>query len=204
VKRTFHEQGRTLTLITKDHVELLIDDVPILTSAVLGTEHDFGKLARGRTLIGGLGFGGTLRGALEAGATEIIVVEKLRTIVKLMRGELKHLAKGALDDPRVTLLRDDVRSVIERERNLDTILLDVDNAPEWASFTENARLYDREGLAAAVRALAPTGQYAVWSGYPVDAFVEALRAAGFSPSIIPFQEKGRVQARAYVGTLKPR
>jgi hypothetical protein len=179
--------------------ELLIDDVPILTSAVLGTEHDFGKLARGRTLIGGLGFGGTLRGALETDATEIVVVEQLKTIVKLMKGELKHLAKG-MDDPRVKVVRGDVREEIERARELDAILLDVDNGPEWAAFTENARLYDDEGLAAAKRALRKGGIYAVWSGYPVDAFQEQLHANGFTPSVVEYREQGRVQARAYVGT----
>ena len=203
-KRTFHEAGRTLTLHDRGtHVELMIDHVPILTSAVLGTEREFGELARGarRVLIGGLGFGSTLRGVLAVVAPDahVIVVEKLATVVKLMRGELSHLAAGALDDPRVTLLRDDVRAVIDRERDLDAILLDVDNGPEWASFTENARLYDHEGLAAAKRALARGGKYAVWSGYAVDAFVEELRAAGLDPSIVSYREKGRVQARAYVG-----
>lgn len=204
-KRTFHEAGRTLTLHDHGtHVELMIDHVPILTSAILGTEREFGELSRGarRVLIGGLGFGSTLRGALAVAEpdAQITVVEKLATLVKLMRGELAHLAAGALDDPRVTLVRDDVRAVIERERDLDAILLDVDNGPEWASFTENARLYNREGLAAAKRALAPGGRFAVWSGYPVDAFVEELREAGFAPSIVTYREKGRVQARAYVGT----
>lgn len=202
MKRTFHEHGRTLTLITRHegHVELLIDGVPILTSAVLGTEREFGELARGRTLIGGLGFGGTLRGALQTSATEIVVVEKLRTIVKLMTGELKNLADGALDEPRVRLVRGDVANAIAGARDLDAILLDVDNGPEWASFTENARLYDDDGLRAAKRALKRGGIYAVWSGYPMDAFQEQLRRNGLAPSVVEYREDGRVQARAYVGT----
>jgi hypothetical protein len=45
-KRTFHEQGATLTLFDRGtHHELMIGHVPILSSAVLGTERDFGKLA---------------------------------------------------------------------------------------------------------------------------------------------------------------
>lgn len=209
-KRTFHEKGQTLTLNDRGaHLELMIGHVPILTSAALGTERDFGRLAgklvvgaAPRVLVGGLGFGATLAGVLEAvGPTaRVLVVEKLSTVVRLVRGELSHLASGALDDPRVTLVRDDVVSVIAKERALDVILLDVDNGPEWASFQTNARLYDREGLAAARAALVEGGAYAVWSGYPADGFLAQLRAANLSPSVIELREQGRVQARAYVGT----
>lgn len=203
-KRTFHERGATLTLFNHGtHYELMIGEVPILSSKVLGTERDFGRLARGarRVLIGGLGFGATLRGALEVVApdAEVIVVERLATVVKLMRGELAHLAGGAIDDPRVRIMRGDVAIEIERARELDWILLDVDNGPEWASFHQNARLYDDEGLARARAALRPGGAYAVWSGYPVDAFVQKLAAAGLRPEVIELREGGRVQARAYVG-----
>jgi spermidine synthase len=213
-KRTFHEAGQSLTLETRgDHVELMIGDVPILTSAALGTERDFGALAArfatrpdARTLIGGLGFGSTLRGALAALGPEarVLVVERLATIVKLGRGELAPLLEGALEDPRVTLLRKDVAAVIAHERDLDSILLDVDNGPEWASFPDNARLYDAPGLAAAMRALRPGGSYAVWSGYEADGFQADLRAAGFATSVILLREKGRVQARVYVGTKPAR
>lgn len=208
-KRTFHERGATLTLHDRGtHHELMIGHVPILSSAALGTERDFGRLAKRlcarpapRVLIGGLGFGSTLLGVLESvdASAEVTVVEKLSTVVKLMRGELAHLAKGALDDPRVKLVRGDVAIEITRARELDLILLDVDNGPDWGSFHENARLYNQEGLRAAREALREGGAYAVWSGYPADAFVAELRRAGFAPKVLEFEEKGRVQARAYVG-----
>ncbi len=207
--RTFHEKGQTLTLHDRGtHVELRIGHVPILSSAVLGTERAFGELARawpgGRILVGGLGFGSTLAGVLSVvgSAAEVLVVEKLATVVRLVRGELAHLAGDALADPRVRLVRDDAVAVIARERGLDGILLDVDNGPEWASFTGNAALYDEAGLRAAHAALRPGGAFAVWSGYPKDAFLEQLARAGFAPSVVPFEENGRVQARAYVGTRR--
>ncbi|HEY2366663.1 MAG TPA: hypothetical protein VGH87_09765, partial [Polyangiaceae bacterium] len=125
-------------------------------------------------------------------------------IVDLVRGELRRLAKGALDDPRVEIVRADVCDVIARERDLDAILLDVDNGPEWASFRSNARLYDARGLASAKRALRDGGTWAVWSGYPVDAFVGRLRAAGFRAKVVPFVERGKLQARAYVGVKEGR
>jgi spermidine synthase len=204
-RRTFHEQGQTLTLIERGaRRDLLIGRVPILTSALLGTERAFGRLAPARArrvVVGGLGFGATLAGVLEtvgAGA-QVMVVEKLETVVRLVRGELAHLGQAALDDPRVTLIRDDVAAVIARERELDAILLDVDNGPDWGSFRSNARLYTQEGLAIAKQALCPGGLYAVWSGYPADGFVRALRLARLRASVVAFRERGRVQARAYVG-----
>ena len=202
MKRTFHEGGVTLTLHKHPtHYELMIGDVPILTSKVLGTERDFGKLAgalktreNARILIGGLGFGSTLLGALEVlgPEAEIIVVERLKTVVRLMKGELEGLAGGALADPRVKIVRGDVAVEIARARDLDVILLDVDNGPEWASFHDNAGLYNREGLAAARAALRTGGSYAVWSGYPVDGFLGELSAAGFAPSTIELREGGQI------------
>lgn len=207
--KVFHEAGQRLELRSyQTHVELMIGRVPILTSARLGTEVAFGELARTladtdapRVLIGGLGFGATLAAALSAVGprAEILIVEKLATVVNIVRGELAHLAPGVLDDPRVRLIQDDVASVIARERGLDVILLDVDNGPDWASFQSNARLYGPRGLSAARNALRPGGAYAVWSGYAADAFVKHLRSAGFEASIVPLRERGKVRARAYVG-----
>jgi predicted membrane-bound spermidine synthase len=208
VKRVFREAGATLTLFDRGtHHELKIGDVPILTSALLGTERAFGRLAprdATKVVVGGLGFGSTLAGVLETvgpGAS-VLVVEKLETVVRLVQGELKHLASGALNDPRVSLVKDDVHRVIARERDVDAILLDVDNGPDWGSFRTNSRLYALPGLRAAREALRVRGVYAVWSGYPSPAFGERLRRAGFAPSVVPFRERGKVQARAYVGTKR--
>lgn len=209
VVRTFEEAGKRLVLRDLGtHHELLLGQVPILSSAALGTERAFGELAATlagaparRLLIGGLGFGATLRGALAVLGpdAEIVVAEKLATVVELLRGDLAHLAEGCLDDPRVRLTQDDVSAVIDRERGLDVILLDVDNGPGWASFRENARIYAPDGLRRAREALRPGGALAVWSGYPADAFTGQLRRAGLTPRVIPLEERGVVRARAYVG-----
>jgi len=154
-----------------------------------------------RVLIGGLGFGATLAGVL--GATgphaEVIVVEKLSTVVKLVQGKLSSLNPGVLEDKRTKLLQADVVDVIEKERGLDLILLDVDNGPDWASFRSNGRLYGDKGLRRGWRALNPGGIFAVWSGYPADMFLGRLRKAGFQASMTPFYEKRKLQARAYLG-----
>lgn len=209
VVRVFEEAGQTLVLRDLgSHHELLLGQVPILSSKALGTERAFGELASTlasgpspRVLVGGLGFGATLGGVLASVGPDarVLVAEKLGTVVTLLRGELSHLAPGVLDDPRVTLLQEDVADVIERERDLDLVLLDVDNGPGWASFRRNARLYAPAGLASARAALRPGGAWAVWSGYPADAFLGELRRAGLLASVVPLHEGGVVRARAYVG-----
>jgi spermidine synthase len=210
IVRTFEEAGQRLTLRdVGTHHELLLGQVPILSSAALATERAFGTLAQSldpavpvrRVLVGGLGFGATLQGVLEVAgpSAEVLVVEKLAVVVALVRGDLAHLAPGALEDPRVRLLQEDVADVIAGESDLDAILLDVDNGPGWASFRTNARLYAPAGLAAARAALRPGGALAVWSGYAADAFVGQLRRAGLTPRVVPLHERGVLRARAYVG-----
>lgn len=190
-------------------LELVSGRVVLLSSAALETERAFGQLAARlvsgtlrRVIVGGLGLGATVRGVLDVATpdTSIVVVEKVEAVVALVRGELAHFSDRALDDPRVSVVCADVGDVIgATEGDADAILLDVDNGPEWASFRHNARLYVAAGLAVAHRALRPGGAFAVWSGYPADPFRARLRKAGFTPSVEPLRERGRVRARAYVG-----
>jgi spermidine synthase len=196
-------------------LDLVLGNVVLLSSAALETELAFGRLAREalsadtdealppRVLVGGLGFGATLRGVLEVlpANGRVIVVEKLNAVVELARSDAAHLVAGALDDARVELVRDDVADVIAREKSLAAILLDVDNGPQWASFRTNARLYADNALAVARDALRPRGVFSVWSGYPSDPFVARLRRAGFVARIEPLLERGVVRARAYVGVV---
>jgi spermidine synthase len=210
VLRTFVEDGRALTLLRRgDQLELMLGNVPLLSSAALETERAFGRLAAGApleepsptVLVGGLGFGATARGVLDVLPVggRVLVAEKLDAVVDVARNEARELTEAVLDDPRVTLVRTDVADVIAGADGLAAILLDVDNGPEWASFRSNARLYAEADLVRARRALRPGGVYAVWSGYAADAFVPRLRKAGFAPRVEPLVERGQVRARAYVG-----
>jgi hypothetical protein len=221
ILRTWREAGGTLALRQRgDMLDLVLGNVVLLSSAALETELAFGRLARAafddgdaddggdpsrappRVLVGGLGFGATVRGVLEVlpPGGRVIVVEKLSAVIELAREDAAHLVGGALDDPRVELVHDDVADVIAREKGLAAMLLDVDNGPQWASFRTNARLYADAALVRARDALRPRGLYAVWSGYAADPFVARLRQAGFaSARIEPLTERGVVRARAYVG-----
>jgi spermidine synthase len=210
ILRTIVEDDKSLLLRRQGtNLELVLGNVVLLSSAALETELAFGRLAavaNETIVVGGLGFGATLRGALEVASpsSKVIVVEKLRTVVDVARAEAADLVGGALDDPRVELRRLDVADVIENAApgSLSAILLDVDNGPEWASFRSNARLYSEAALVRARTALGPGGVFAVWSGYPADAFVRTLRKAGFVPRIEPLHERGVVRARAYIGTVR--
>ena len=138
-------------------LEILAGNVVLLSSAALETELAFGRLAAGRAriLVGGLGFGATARGALEGAPPEarVVVAEKVAEVVDLVRGKLAERTGRPLDDPRVSVVGDDVFDVMSRsEAAWDAILLDVDNGPHWASFRTNARLYSPAGLSAAYRA----------------------------------------------------
>lgn len=199
--RTVSVDGQSVTLREQgDRVDVIVNGVVLLSSAALGTEAAFGALAAGarRVLVGGLGFGATARAALACpGVEQVTVAELSPAIIALARGDLAHLQQGLLDDPRLTLFEGDVLDAYPQ--GFDAILLDVDNGPGWASHRQNARLYAPVGLAAAHAALSPGGLFSVWSGYPDDAFLPRLRAAGFKPSIVPLHEGQVVRARAYVG-----
>src|SRR4051812_41394199 len=129
-----------------------------------------------RILIGGLGFGFTLRATLDAlpAGAHVDVVEIVPAIVRWNRTILAHLAGNPLGDPRVTVIEDDVANVIKKSTGYDAIILDVDNGPD-AVYEGNAVLYKQRGLMAARAALVPGGWLAVWSSFASKTFTTWLR-----------------------------
>ena len=141
-----------------------------------------GPKAAPRVLIGGLGMGFTLRAALEIlpQDAQIVVVELVSGVVAWARNEMTEVFKGSLEDPRVTILEQDVGAVINaKPKDYDIILLDVDNGPDGLTRASNDRLYQRPGLAAARNALRPGGVLAIWSSGPDPSFTQRLRKTGF-------------------------
>ena len=152
-----------------------------------------------RVLIGGLGFGFTLRAALDAlpAAAKVDVVELVPAIVQWNRTLLASLAKEPLADPRVTVIEADVAAVIKAAKNYDAIVLDVDNGPD-AVYEGNAALYKRRGLEAARRALAPGGVLAVWSAFASNTFTRWLRDVGFATEMVTLRSKFKGGPTHYV------
>jgi spermidine synthase len=150
----------------------------------------------GRVLIGGLGMGFTLAAALAStpASARIDVAELVDAVAEWNREWLADLAGHPLDDPRTTLLMDDVGSVIEKARgHYDAILLDVDNGPDSLAHDTNEKLYDRGGIEAARRALRAGGVLAVWSFSEDPGYTRRLRTADFDVQVerVLGSKKGR-------------
>ncbi|MBS0661312.1 MAG: spermine synthase [Verrucomicrobia bacterium] len=149
-----------------------------------------------RVLIGGLGFGFTLRRVLELTPSdaEVVVAEILPPVVQWNREFLREVNGALLDDPRVRLHLGDVFAAMANARRgaFRAILLDVDNGPVAMVNAQNARLYARRGLAEVRRALAPDGVAAFWSAAEDRSFPNRLREAGFEVE----QQHAKAHARA--------
>lgn len=184
--------GQTISLSEHDgSYSVRIANVELMSTRRHSSEERIAELAcanarsipAARVLIGGLGFGFTLRAALAALAPDatVIMAEILAAVVAWNRSSSLQLASDALADPRVIVLEKDVADVIrENPGAFDSIILDVDNGPAALSTGGNTRLYDADGLRLARRALRPAGCLAIWSAAPDPAFEKALARAGFS------------------------
>ena len=168
-------------------ISIMLGANELMNSRLSGSEEALARLTieriaapAPRILIGGLGLGFTLRAALPLlpPAARVTVAELVPGVVAWARGHLAALHGDSLDDPRVTILTDDVGAVM-RGGPWDAILLDVDNGPEGLSRAGNDALYSHAGLAAARAALGPGGVLSVWSSAPDRGFTRRLADAGF-------------------------
>jgi spermidine synthase len=183
--------GQTISLNEHDgSYSVRIDGAELMSTRRHASEEKIAELAcahaagiRGaRILIGGLGFGFTLKAALSSLRSDaaVVVAEVQAAVIAWNRNPSLPLAADAMADARVTILQEDVREVIRRNQgDLDSIILDVDNGPAALSTEGNRRLYDLEGLTMARGALRPKGCLAVWSAGPDAAFEKVLGRAGF-------------------------
>jgi spermidine synthase len=184
--------GEELRLMRRDgDFMIVLDRNELMNSRMSGSEEALatmtaerlGKRAAQRWLIGGYGMGFTLRAALGklGPQAKVTVAELVPEIVAWARGPMADLTAGCLDDPRVTVVLEDVGDLIARARGTyDAILLDVDNGPDGLVRQANDCLYTPAGLAAAKAALSPGGVLAVWSAAKDAAFARRLAKAGFN------------------------
>jgi spermidine synthase len=140
-----------------------------------------------RVLIGGLGMGLTLRAALDSlpVSARVIVAELNPITARWCRGPLAGLTNGAVDDPRVSIVIDDVSAVIEKasysgSEKFDAIIIDLYEGPHVKTDTRNDRFYGSRALEKTAASLSPGGVFAVWGEQPDKAFEKRLEAAGFT------------------------
>ena len=184
--------GTVLTLSRRDDVySIRAAGVELMSTRRSHSEEQLARLAceplretpGARALVGGLGFGFTLRAALELLPPDarVLVAEIVPEIVAWNRNPEYSLAHVSLADPRVEVRVADVADVLRGcPATFDAVMLDVDNGPEALTTAGNAALYDRAGVRRAAAALRPGGRLAYWSAYEEPHFAAALRAAGLS------------------------
>jgi spermidine synthase len=139
-------------------------------------------------LIGGLGFGFTLRAALATLADDatVVVAELLPAVVAWNREPTWGLAHDALSDPRVHLIEGDVLKVLRRSPGaFDAVILDVDNGAEAFTTAGNATLYSETGIALTMAACRPRGVIAYWCANDEPRFTRRLRSMGLRVEVLP-------------------
>jgi spermidine synthase len=195
VDKTLTPDGKTISLDEHDgSYTIRVNGAELMSTRRHASEEKIAELAcahvrgkrRARILIGGLGFGFTLKAALSAVSPDatVVMAEMLAAVIAWNRNPAFHLAADAMADPRVIVLQQDVADVIREARGgFDSIILDVDNGPIALSAVGNERLYDHTGLRLARRALRKAGCVAFWSAAPDPAFERRLIHAGFTVDV---------------------
>jgi spermidine synthase len=172
--------------------QVLMNSLANRSEVVLGQQgctHLKGRSAA-RVLVGGLGMGCTLRGALDTLAADAqVVVAELNPVVPLWcRGPLAPLTESAVTDPRVTVEICDVTTLIRNAARsggtarFDAIVLDLYRGPGAYTDRIHDPFYGSRAIESMVKALAPGGVLAVWGENYDEGYVQRLRNAGFTVS----------------------
>ncbi len=189
--QTVSPDGTEMKLIRRgDEYLILADGAILMSSRMHGSEEALATFAcqrvrtleRPSVLIGGLGMGFTLRATLDLLPADgtVVVAELVPAVVEWNHGPLGPLAGHPLEDKRVRVERGDVAVILSsRLGPFDAVLLDVDNGPAAVTASSNARLYDRQGIAATHEALKMNGVVAVWATREDRKFEQRLGDGGF-------------------------
>jgi spermidine synthase len=213
--RALMNDGSELAIARRDReFAIRVDGQVLMSSESHGSEE---KLAahgcaglrgrpRARVLIGGLGMGFTARAALdELGAdARVDVAEIAGAVVQWNRDLIGHLAGAPLRDARLHVVETDVADAISSAGDrYDAILLDVDNGPKALTSIHNKRLYTRDGLERARRALRPAGVLAVWSAFAARPFTTRLGQSGFDVTVKRVRAHGSSNQRHILWLARP-
>jgi len=188
---------------------IVLDRNELMNSRMSGSEEALATMTCERLgnrkaphiLIGGYGMGFTLRAALDRldAQASVTVAELVPEILEWARGPMASLTAGCLDDPRVTVVEQDVARVIAEGVGMyDAILLDVDNGPDGLVREANNGIYALSGLASARAALRQDGILAIWSAAPDPAFARRLVKAGFSVDEVVVKARGNGKGPRHV------
>jgi spermidine synthase len=202
--------GTPLVLLEHDgEYYLKVRGVQLMSTTASSSEQRMAELAcerlpaRPRILIGGLGFGFTLRRVLELCPADAVVevAELLREVVDWNREHLREVNGALLDDPRVKIHTADVFGLISKAAGqpYHAILLDVDNSPDPLVQQGNGRLYDRNGIALAKAALHHGGRVVYWSANADKGFAKALERV--YPRVECVGAKAYPKAKRFTHTL---
>lgn len=166
---------------------LKVGGVQLMSTNASSSEQQMAELAcvdlpsKSRILIGGLGFGFTLRRVLELAPADAVVdvAELVPEMIEWNRTHLLQVNGHLLNDPRVKVHQRDVAELIQGcgKNRYQVILMDVDNSPDPLVQKNNARLYQKAGVARTREALQPGGRVIFWSANPDQRFVKTLELA---------------------------
>ena len=161
--------GATLRRRDDGATELRVDGVFVMDDVETASERLLARVAVENgardVLVGGLGLGFTARELLAVPDVERVVVAELHgEIVDWMRSGTIDGA-DLLADPRLDVVVDDVRQVVDRQppASLDAIVLDVDNGPDFLVHQHNQAVYGTSFVAECARRLRPAGRLCIWS-----------------------------------------
>ena len=186
---------------------LTIGGVQLMSTTASASEQTMAELAcaslpaQPRVLIGGLGFGFTLRRVLGLTPPDAVVevAELLPEVIAWNREFLQGVNGLLLDDPRVKVHLGDVHELLGGKTRYHAILLDVDNSPDPLVQSGNARLYHRGGISRIREALHPKGRVVFWSANRDEQFARSLERVFKGVECVP--AKAYPQAKRFTHTL---
>ena len=203
-----------------DVLEILLGDEHLMSdlftaSEVALAEYGLGAIADNRPLsvvVGGLGMGFTADAALNDPRIEsLIIVEKLAPVISWHESGMIPLGKRLGDDPKCWFIEGDFFQMAagragfdptEPARKFDTILLDIDHAPDFHLAPEHAGFYQPEGLVQLQQHLTDGGVFALWSNDPPDAaFTARLQSVFRSANAVDVPFYNPLQDRDFIQSI---